>query len=134
MFRSSKAGKHRQCPGAVGNHPPQLKAGHPRRCRCGGQPDDRLALRFKDDATEVKEGYECGIGLGSFNDIRWTMFIETFECARSRAERRTRVYAGVMSVDVVAAIRALKEKRAVVRPLIAHLRAGSSVTEPKPDT
>jgi len=35
--------------------------------------------RFKDDATEVREGYECGIGLGSFNDIKVGDTIETFE-------------------------------------------------------
>jgi translation initiation factor IF-2 len=35
--------------------------------------------RFKDDATEVREGFECGIGLGSFNDIRIDDVIETFE-------------------------------------------------------
>jgi translation initiation factor IF-2 len=35
--------------------------------------------RFKDDATEVREGYECGIGLGSFNDIKVEDVIETFE-------------------------------------------------------
>ncbi|MEO9239876.1 MAG: translation initiation factor IF-2 [Jatrophihabitantaceae bacterium] len=35
--------------------------------------------RFKDDATEVREGFECGIGLGSFNDIKLGDIIETFE-------------------------------------------------------
>ena len=35
--------------------------------------------RFKDDATEVREGFECGIGLGSFNDIKIEDVIETFE-------------------------------------------------------
>jgi translation initiation factor IF-2 len=35
--------------------------------------------RFKDDATEVREGYECGIGLGSYNDIKVGDIIETFE-------------------------------------------------------
>ena len=35
--------------------------------------------RFKDDATEVREGFECGIGLGSFNDIKIDDVIETFE-------------------------------------------------------
>jgi len=34
--------------------------------------------RFKDDATEVREGYECGIGIG-YNDIRIEDTIETFE-------------------------------------------------------
>ena len=35
--------------------------------------------RFKDDATEVRDGFECGIGLGSFNDIKTDDVIETFE-------------------------------------------------------
>jgi translation initiation factor IF-2 len=35
--------------------------------------------RFKDDATEVREGYECGIGLGSFNDIKVDDVVETYE-------------------------------------------------------
>jgi translation initiation factor IF-2 len=35
--------------------------------------------RFKDDATEVREGFECGIGLGSFNDIKVGDIVETFE-------------------------------------------------------
>ena len=35
--------------------------------------------RFKDDATEVREGFECGIGLGSFNDIKIDDVIETYE-------------------------------------------------------
>jgi translation initiation factor IF-2 len=34
--------------------------------------------RFKDDATEVREGFECGIGLG-YNDVRISDVIETFE-------------------------------------------------------
>lgn len=35
--------------------------------------------RFKDDATEVKTDYECGIGLGDFNDIQVDDVIETYE-------------------------------------------------------
>ncbi|MGG7135737.1 translation initiation factor IF-2 [Bifidobacterium catenulatum] len=35
--------------------------------------------RFKDDVTSVKEGYEAGINLGSFNDIELGDIIETFE-------------------------------------------------------
>ena len=34
--------------------------------------------RFKDDATEVREGFECGIGIG-YNDIKIEDVIETFE-------------------------------------------------------
>ncbi len=35
--------------------------------------------RFKDDVTEVREGYECGINLGSFNDVQVDDVIETSE-------------------------------------------------------
>lgn len=35
--------------------------------------------RFKDDVQSVKEGYEAGINLGSFNDIQEGDVIETFE-------------------------------------------------------
>jgi translation initiation factor IF-2 len=35
--------------------------------------------RFKDDATEVKTDYECGIGLAGFNDLQLEDIIETFE-------------------------------------------------------
>ena len=34
--------------------------------------------RFKDDAKEVAEGYECGIGIASFNDIKVGDVIECF--------------------------------------------------------
>jgi translation initiation factor IF-2 len=34
--------------------------------------------RFKDDVTEVRDGFECGVGLG-YNDIRVGDVIETFE-------------------------------------------------------
>lgn len=34
--------------------------------------------RFKDDATEVREGFECGIGVG-YNDLRVGDVIETYE-------------------------------------------------------
>ncbi|MBQ6797528.1 MAG: translation initiation factor IF-2 [Clostridia bacterium] len=34
--------------------------------------------RFKDDAKEVQQGYECGIGLEKFNDIKEGDFLEAF--------------------------------------------------------
>ncbi|MBM4371057.1 MAG: translation initiation factor IF-2 [Deltaproteobacteria bacterium] len=34
--------------------------------------------RFKDDAREVQQGYECGIGLDGFNDIKTGDIIESF--------------------------------------------------------
>jgi len=35
--------------------------------------------RFKDDAREVEEGYECGIGIENYNDIKVGDIIEVFE-------------------------------------------------------
>ncbi|MDF2567256.1 MAG: hypothetical protein K0R90_712 [Oscillospiraceae bacterium] len=34
--------------------------------------------RFKDDAKEVAQGYECGIGLDKFNDIKESDILESF--------------------------------------------------------
>ena len=34
--------------------------------------------RFKDDVKEVNEGYECGIGLEKFNDIKEGDVIEAY--------------------------------------------------------
>lgn len=35
--------------------------------------------RFKDDVKEVREGYECGVGLDGYNDIKIGDIIEVFE-------------------------------------------------------
>lgn len=35
--------------------------------------------RFKDDVTEVRDGYECGINLGSYNDLQLEDLITTYE-------------------------------------------------------
>ena len=35
--------------------------------------------RFKDDVREVAAGYECGIGLSDFQDLKAGDIIETFE-------------------------------------------------------
>jgi len=42
--------------------------------------------RFKDDATEVKEGFECGIGLGSYKELEVGDVIQTYEI---REKKRT---------------------------------------------
>ncbi len=43
--------------------------------------EDKLASlrRFKDDVKEVNEGYECGVGIEHFNDIREGDVLEFFE-------------------------------------------------------
>ena len=42
--------------------------------------DDKMASlkRFKDDVKEVAQGYECGIGLEKFNDIKEGDIFETY--------------------------------------------------------
>ena len=45
--------------------------------------------RFKDDAREVKEGFECGIGIANFNDLKPEDIIEIYdveEVARTLAD------------------------------------------------
>jgi len=42
--------------------------------------------RFKDDVKEVKEGYECGIGIENFNDVKIN---DVFECYRTEEVART---------------------------------------------
>jgi translation initiation factor IF-2 len=42
--------------------------------------------RFKDDASEVRSGFECGIGLENFSDIKNGDSIEAFVMERVAAE------------------------------------------------
>jgi translation initiation factor IF-2 len=80
IFRSSKAGN---IAGALVRSGTITRNSKARVLRSGVVVGDNLQIdslkRFKDDATEVREGYECGIGLGSFNDLRVDDVIETFE-------------------------------------------------------
>ena len=41
--------------------------------------------RFKDDVSEVKAGFECGIGLQNFNDLKVGDVIEVFTMERVAA-------------------------------------------------
>ena len=80
IFRSSKFGTIAGCIVRDGTI---RRNGRARLVRDGIVVADNLQIhslrRFKDDATEVREGFECGIGLGSYNDIRVEDVIETFE-------------------------------------------------------
>jgi translation initiation factor IF-2 len=38
--------------------------------------------RFKDDVSEVKSGFECGIGLANYNDLKVGDVIEVFTMER----------------------------------------------------
>lgn len=41
--------------------------------------------RFKDDVKEVTKGYECGVGLERFNDVKVKDIIEAFEITHEKA-------------------------------------------------
>jgi len=41
--------------------------------------------RFKDDVNEVKKGYECGIGIEGYNDIKEGDFLESFKEVEEQA-------------------------------------------------
>jgi len=80
IFRSSKFGNIAGSMVSDGLIRRNAKA---RVTRAGIVVGDNLSIeslkRFKDDATEVKEGYECGIGVGSFKDIQIGDQIQVFE-------------------------------------------------------
>ena len=80
IFRSSKAGTIAGCIVRSGTITRNAKA---RVIRDGVVIADGLAIdslrRFKDDVTEVKTDFECGIGLGKLKDIEIGDEIETIE-------------------------------------------------------
>ncbi|CAB4612634.1 unannotated protein [freshwater metagenome] len=80
IFKSSKFGNISGCLVQDGTIRRNAKA---RTLRGGTVIGEGLVVdslrRFKDDATEVKDGYECGIGLGSFKDIQVGDIIQTYE-------------------------------------------------------
>jgi translation initiation factor IF-2 len=80
VYRSSKAGNIAGCLVRSGLIRRNSKA---RLIRDGAVVAENLSIdslrRFKDDATEVRDGFECGIGLGSFNDVKEDDVIETYE-------------------------------------------------------
>ena len=80
IFRSSKFGNIAGCIVRSGEIRRNARA---RLLRGGVVINDNLQIdslrRFKDDVTEVREGFECGIGLGTWNNIEIEDTIETFE-------------------------------------------------------
>jgi translation initiation factor IF-2 len=80
IFRSSRIGNIAGCMVTSGTIRRNAKA---RLVRDGVVVTESLTItslrREKDDVTEVREGFECGINLGSFNDIAEGDVIETFE-------------------------------------------------------
>ncbi|MDH6144808.1 translation initiation factor IF-2 [Kitasatospora sp. GP30] len=80
VFRSSKFGN---IAGVLVREGLLRRNAKARLIRDGKVVADNLTIeglrRFKDDATEVREGFEAGVTLGSYNDIKVDDVIETFE-------------------------------------------------------
>ncbi|WP_092656136.1 translation initiation factor IF-2 [Actinopolymorpha singaporensis] len=80
VFRSSKFGTIAGCLVTSGTIRRNSKA---RLLRDGAvvvESSDIASLRrFKEDATEVREGYECGLTLHNYNDVRVGDVVETYE-------------------------------------------------------
>ncbi|MDQ0369146.1 translation initiation factor IF-2 [Catenuloplanes indicus] len=80
VFRSSKVGLISGCIVRSGLIRRNAKA---RVIRDGAVVADNVTIsslkRFKDDATEVREGFECGLTLGGYNNVQVGDIIETFE-------------------------------------------------------
>ena len=80
VFKSSKVGTIAGCMVTEGIMRRNAKA---RLLRDNVVVSDNLSVsslkRYKDDATEVRDGFECGLTLGSFSDIKVGDFVETYE-------------------------------------------------------
>jgi hypothetical protein len=80
VFRSSRVGNIAGCLVTSGTIRRNSKA---RLLRDGAVVADNLDIaslrREKDDVTEVRDGFECGLTLGGYNDIKIGDVVETFE-------------------------------------------------------
>ncbi|WP_410593815.1 translation initiation factor IF-2 [Amycolatopsis sp. lyj-23] len=80
VFKSSKIGTIAGCLVMSGEIRRNARA---RLLRDGTVVAENLPIsslrRFKDDVVEVREGYECGLTLGSYGDIKVDDVIETYE-------------------------------------------------------
>ena len=80
IFKSSKAGN---IAGSVVKDGIIRRNAKARILRDGAILVDNLTIdslkRFKDDATEVREGFECGIGLGNMKEIAQGDIVQCFE-------------------------------------------------------
>jgi translation initiation factor IF-2 len=80
VFKSSKFGTIAGCLVQSGEI---RRNGKARLIRDGAVVADNLTIaglrRFKDDVTEVRDGFECGINLGNYQDVKVDDVIETFE-------------------------------------------------------
>jgi translation initiation factor IF-2 len=87
IFKSSKFGN---IAGAIVLDGIMRRNAKARLLRNGELVVDNLTIeslkRFKDDATEVREGFECGIGVGSFKDVQIGDTVQVFEMREKKRD------------------------------------------------
>jgi len=79
IFRSSKAGIIAGCMVISGTIRRNAKARLLRESVVITESSIASLRREKDDVTEVREGFECGMTLANYSDIRLGDVIETYE-------------------------------------------------------
>jgi translation initiation factor IF-2 len=79
IFRSSKAGIIAGCMVISGSIRRNAKARLLREGVVVTESTIASLRREKDDVTEVREGYECGMTLANYSDIKISDIIETYE-------------------------------------------------------
>ena len=79
LFKVSRARHDRGLHGHERPRPPRLERPPLPRRHPHPRDDGRALRRFKDDVREVTEGFECGILLEGFNDLREGDVFEVFE-------------------------------------------------------
>ena len=80
IFRVPKIGAIAGCLRAfAASSPAGRRSASSATARSSGRATITSLKRFKDDAREVREGFECGIGLSDFQDLKPGDLIETFE-------------------------------------------------------
>ena len=80
--RSSASPASARSPGAscaTGRSPADRRCASSATARSSGRARSRRCERFKDDVREVREGFECGIGLENYQDLKPGDLIETFD-------------------------------------------------------
>ena len=111
-------------------HDPARRAGPARSATASSSTTARVASlrRFKDDVGEVAAGYECGIGIENFQDVKEGDVIEAYEV---REVARSICHAGrrCERFDLrIRGCRSLKQKRHVVKALTAAIRQRFNVS------
>ena len=79
LFKVSKVGTIAGCIGAQRRDPADRQGARAPATASRSTRADLVDLkRFKDDVREVREGFECGIGIENFNDLKVGDLIESF--------------------------------------------------------